>query len=73
MPWVLTTTIHDNDGEVECGFVAEFDEQPDFDIIQDMLDSTPLDNQFPAMVISLTLGGFVIAVWERVLDVNQKQ
>jgi len=69
--WILTSTVHDNDGEVVCGFVAEFEQQPDFDFVQGMLDDTPLDDDFPAMVISLTLGGFVIAVWERVLDVKQ--
>jgi len=69
--WVLTTTIHDNDGEVVCGMVMEFEEQPDFQVIDEMIDSTMLDGDFPAMVVSLTLGGQLINVWERVLDAKQ--
>lgn len=72
MLWILTTTIHDNDGEVNCGFVAEFDDQPDFEVVQMMVDNTPLDDENPAIVVSLTLGGTVIAIWERVLDVSQE-
>jgi len=70
--WILTTTIHDNNGEVECGFVAEFEQQPDFEIIDLMVAETPLEEKFPAIVVSLTFGGFVINVWERVLDPSQK-
>jgi len=69
--WVLTSTIHDNEGEVVCGMVAEFEEQPDFEVVEAMIDSTLLDDEFPAMVVSLTFGGLLINVWERVLDAKQ--
>jgi len=70
--WVLTTTIHDNDGEVVFGSVMEFDEQPNFETIDGMVENTPLADDLPAMVVSLTFGGVVINIWERVLDVRQK-